>query len=149
MKKDLKEILHDILARDIAEHPEKIGLSSVIRYQEDVQCKDKKDKLVCAPDIVFYLENNNMVLAEVKLSNHKNAIRNLRDQLSRDYKYYKTYHGKECVCIGLYGVQNPEFETMILKDKLNVDHFENRGVKGELGGYFRGEDEKRHKIFLV
>lgn len=98
----MKQSKHDLLKNRIRRNPDLIGLEGVIASEEEVPCYDENGKLVCCPDIAFYLENDVFVLVEVKSSNHKRALQKLERQLETGYEYFRDNYQKEARCIGVY-----------------------------------------------
>ncbi|MBW2973722.1 hypothetical protein KY346_04980 [Candidatus Woesearchaeota archaeon] len=98
----MKQSKHDLLKNRIREDPGIIGLEGVVASEEELPCYDENGQLVCCPDLAFELENNDLVLVEVKSSSHKRALQKLTKQLETGYRYFRDYCKKKARCIGVY-----------------------------------------------
>lgn len=98
----MKQSKHDVLKNRIRDNPGLIGLERVVASEEEVPCYNENGQLVCCPDLAFYLENNALVLVEVKSSSHKRALQKLARQLEKGYQYFRDYYKKKARCIGVY-----------------------------------------------
>ncbi len=107
--KKLSELSHTELVHKIKRCPGLIGLENIITASEEVECYDE-NRLVVAPDIVFYLGNNDYVAVEVKTSNSRSTKSKMEIQLHRYYEFFLKYCGIEYDVMGVY----------VEKDKLKI-----------------------------
>ncbi len=117
-KNNISELSHNQLVQRIKRNPGLIGLENIVTASQEVECYDK-NRLVTAPDIVFYLGNNHYVAVEVKTSNSKSAKTKMETQLHRYYEFFLKHYGIKYQVMGVY----------VEKDKLKVVKYDPNDYK--------------------
>lgn len=119
-KKRRKNSLHEKIKKEIKSNPGLLGLSKIIDVKEEVPCIGNDGNTVREPDLIFYLENGQKVLVEIKSTDNPNTLKSLEEQLHGGYWYFKDYHNEEYHCIGAY------------RDKKGNLRWAYRNIQGEI-----------------
>ncbi len=101
-KNKLSKLSHDELVNKIKRHPEWIGLDNIVMAATEVECYDKRKKLMVIPDIIFCLDNGDYVAVEVKSTNSRKSRYRMEQQLENYYNFFLKAYGLECDVMGVY-----------------------------------------------